>query len=272
MRIKLNIVERIMNKDTIQFNTIRWADVGCSDLVQMKKFYGQLFGWSFKDIHHEGNMVYSIAYIAELGGYQDSSVVALAPRQNREQASKWELYVLVENLENTIDKLDNTEGRLVLPSMDVMDAGKMAACEDAQENRINLWQPTSHYGAQVLNEKNSMMWFELITNEIESVSKFLQSMFNWSVQHTSVDGEHYWFIWMEKVLIGGIHTKLNETGGKTGWIPYFKVDDIDKYIRNCEELGGTIVFGPKSVPDLGSYAIATDPESNIFGFTSYDCN
>ena len=162
-----------MNKDTIQFNTIRWADVGCSDLAQMKKFYGRLFGWSFEDIHHEGYMVYSIASIAELGGYQDSSVVALAPRQNRVQASKWKPYVLVENLENTIHQLDATEGGLVSPSMKVMDAGKMAACEDAQNNRICLWQPTSHYGAQVMNEKNSMMWFELITNEIESVSQFL---------------------------------------------------------------------------------------------------
>lgn len=261
-----------MNKDAIQFNTIRWADVGCSDLARMKNFYGQLFGWSFEDIHHEGNMVYSIAYIAEIGGYQKSSVVALAPKQSQTQATKWELYVFVENLENSLDQLGDAEGGLVLPSMDVMDAGKMAACEDAQKNRIYLWQPTSHYGALVLNEKNSMMWFELITSEIEPTSQFLQSMFNWSVQHTSVDGDPYWFIWMEEVLIGGIHTRLTETGGKKGWIPYFKVDEIDEYIRNCKELGGSIVFGPKPVPDLGSYAIAADPESNIFGFTGYDCN
>ena len=122
-----------MNKDAIQFNTIRWADVGCSDFARMKNFYGQLFGWSFEDIHHEGNRVYSIAYIAELGGHQDSCVVALVPKQNQTQASKWELYVLVENLDNTLDELDDADGELVFPSMDVMDAGKMAVCEDAQK-------------------------------------------------------------------------------------------------------------------------------------------
>ena len=46
---------------------------------------------------------------------------------------------------------------------------------------------------------------------------------------------------------------------------YVSVESIDEYSEKVAEFGGKIVVGKTEVPDIGWWAIASDPEGNYFG-------
>jgi len=43
------------------------------------------------------------------------------------------------------------------------------------------------------------------------------------------------------------------------------VDDLDKYLKRAEELGGSTVLGPMPVRGIGAFAMLCDPDGNIVG-------
>jgi hypothetical protein len=46
---------------------------------------------------------------------------------------------------------------------------------------------------------------------------------------------------------------------------YVAVDDLDKYLKRAEELGGSTVLGPMPVRGIGAFAMLGDPDGNIVG-------
>jgi predicted enzyme related to lactoylglutathione lyase len=46
---------------------------------------------------------------------------------------------------------------------------------------------------------------------------------------------------------------------------YVAVDDLDKYLKRAEELGGSTVLGPMPVKGIGAFAMLGDPDGNIVG-------
>lgn len=46
---------------------------------------------------------------------------------------------------------------------------------------------------------------------------------------------------------------------------YVAVDDLDKYLKRAEELGGSTVLRPMPVKGIGAFAMLGDPDGNIVG-------
>jgi len=48
-------------------------------------------------------------------------------------------------------------------------------------------------------------------------------------------------------------------GGNQGWLAYVGVEDIDAATEKAESLGAKVCMGPQEVPNVGRFAIITDP-------------
>jgi predicted enzyme related to lactoylglutathione lyase len=48
------------------------------------------------------------------------------------------------------------------------------------------------------------------------------------------------------------------------WLVYFSVNDCDATVRKVTELGGGILRPAEDIPDIGRFAILTDPASAVF--------
>lgn len=53
---------------------------------------------------------------------------------------------------------------------------------------------------------------------------------------------------------------------------YYAVDDIDTYIKRCQDLGGTIVTPKTATPGVGYFAGCLDVNQQHFGFWEDDKN
>ena len=48
------------------------------------------------------------------------------------------------------------------------------------------------------------------------------------------------------------------------WLVYFTVDDTDATVDQVKENGGNVAFGPTEIPNVGRFAVVTDPHGAAF--------
>ena len=49
------------------------------------------------------------------------------------------------------------------------------------------------------------------------------------------------------------------------WLHYVQTVDVDATAAKAQELGGTLVHGPVSVPGMVQFAVLADPGGALFG-------
>jgi hypothetical protein len=49
------------------------------------------------------------------------------------------------------------------------------------------------------------------------------------------------------------------------WLVYFDVDDTDATAKTARDNGGTIMVEPTDIPEVGRFAVITDPQGATFG-------
>ncbi len=259
---------------TMQYDTINWADVSVQDWTSAKAFYAEMFDWVFVDQHFEGQVVYSLACLDESAEpFESTSVAGLGPtmqHESEDELKSWRSYINVRNLACTLEKVDSAQGHVVMPPMDVMDAGVMAVCTDPNGVDFSLWQPVHHAGPEIGNIPGTICWFELTSSDPQKSLEFYGSVFGWAAdeRRTPTD-DSYWVFSADERAIASMHSRLNETSEKELWLPYFRVASLPRSERNCRELGGTVLFGPQLEVGIGIYAVVTDNERNMFGISEF---
>ena len=125
-----------------------------------------------------------------------------------------------------------------------------------------------------MNMDHTIIHFEIPANNIEELSKFYSSLFDWKFIHTPVEGMDYWVIHTVPTDDKGMPQRPGVNGGmfprqpeQKGINPvnYITVENIDEYIEKVTKLGGKILMPKQQVPTVGYIALAMDPEGNQFG-------
>jgi len=118
---------------------------------------------------------------------------------------------------------------------------------------------------------NPVVHFEVPFEDKARAMKFYSDVFGWKNQDmpemnyvvsytTEVDEA---FMSKEPNRInGGMREKMNEKDYPTIVID---VPDVEEHIKKIEEHGGSKVFGPQNVGNMGIYAMVKDTEGNVIG-------
>ena len=115
--------------------------------------------------------------IATLGG---KSVAGLGP-QPEPGPTFWSVYVSVADADATVPRAEIHNGTVLMPPMDVMDAGRMAVLADTNGMPISIWQPNRNIGAELVNEPGTFTWNEMATTDVRKVHAFYEAVFDWTV-------------------------------------------------------------------------------------------
>lgn len=251
-------------RDGYESGTPCWVDLMSPDVDASKTFYTDLFGWDAEDqFDEDGTRIYT-------NFLRDGQVVAGMGGQmpGMEGAPPvWNTYVAVADVDETSKKVEAAGGTVMMPAMDVMDAGRMAIYADPTGAVISVWQAGNHKGADVSNETNTWSWNELMTRDVDAATAFYADVFGWTYEGMEMPFGTY------HVVEGG------EEGGRGGlmamppgvpdmvpnhWAVYFMVDDADATTERVRELGGQLVQGPDDVPGVGRIATVHDPMGGSF--------
>lgn len=115
-------------------------------------------------------------------------------------------------------------------------------------------------------EIGSITWCDLTVPNAEEVKTFYEKVIGWKADPVSMgDYDDYSMIAPEsnKIAAGicnakGINAKLPPQ-----WLIYITVDNVDKSIKTCLELGGKVLIEAKTISNYGRFCVIQDPAGAV---------
>jgi predicted enzyme related to lactoylglutathione lyase len=239
--------------------TPSWVDIG-TDVEAAKGFYGQIFGWE----------ALSAGPPEDTGGYgfftkAGKMVAGFGPQQNP-GPPVWAVYVSTEDVTDTAAKVEKAGGKVVVPPMDVMTAGRMAVFADPTGAIFSAWQAGEHRGAELLGETGAISWVELNTRDTAAAKKFYPAVFGWK-EETHEGEMTYTEFHLGEPSVAGMMDMPPQVPAEvpSHWLVYFGVDDVDASTDQAGKLGAEVLAGPMDIPGGGRFSVLRDPQGAPFG-------
>ncbi|MGX2995294.1 VOC family protein [Streptomyces sp. JNUCC 64] len=235
-----------------------WAEAMLPDLAAGKRFYGELFGWTFED------GPYGRAF------HGGRSVGALARKRDGRMPTVWTVYFAAPDLPGTVRRVRGAGGRVVTEPMPAGD-GTMALVADPEGAVFGLWHSAGHPGFDRQQEVMSFCWAEVYARDAEVVDPFYAAVFGYGATDLGQDGQLR--VWSPAGTPPGPESAV---GGRiligdsfpaempSHFLVYFRVPDCDAAAATVVRLGGRVHLAPTDTP-YGRIAVFTDNQGADFG-------
>jgi uncharacterized protein len=115
--------------------------------------------------------------------------------------------------------------------------------------------------------KPKFIWYELLTGDQEAAEAFYRAVVGWNMADAGQEGMRYTILSAGDRGMGGVMALTPEAlaaGARPGWSVYIGVPDTDAAARRLVAAGGTVTFGPDDIPNIGRFAMVTDPGGTMF--------
>ncbi|GAB2478015.1 hypothetical protein GCM10027030_10350 [Luteococcus sediminum] len=155
-----------------------WMDLGTHDLEGAKAFYSELFGWEFVD---QGDDFGGYTRIRKgdgfVAGVMSSLMTPDGMADEPQYPTSWTIYLHVADIDAALAKVEAAGGSIMLPAMDVGDAGRMALVGDAAGAVVGMWQPLQYEGFALDLSVGTPVWFESMSKDFDAASRFYTEVF-----------------------------------------------------------------------------------------------
>ena len=242
-----------------------WVELMTSDTNAARKFYSQLFDWGVDDAPAGEGTFYHMFKLKgkTVGGMYQRN------QEHKNVPSHWKCYVAVENVDETVKKVDKLGGKTLMPPFDVFDVGRMSTAQDPTGAKFCLWQAKNVEPTLVM-EPGAMCWHELGTSDEKAAAKFYTQLFGWGTKPIPSIIPYTVFS-NRDTDIGGMYTLTAQMKDvPPHWLPYFNVSDCDASDRKVVSLGGKQIIPPTDIPNTGRFAYERDPQGAMFAIIKLD--
>jgi uncharacterized protein len=235
-----------------------WAEAMLPDLAAGKRFYGELFGWTF-----DGG-AYGRAY------YGGRTVGALVGKRDGRLPTVWTVYLAAPDLAGTVRRVRAAGGRVVTEPLRTGD-GDMALVADPEGAVFGLWHSAGHPGFDRQQQVMSFCWTEVYARDAAVVDPFYAAVFGYGATDLRDDGQLR--VWSPA---GSSPGPQSAVGGRiligdslpaqmpAHFLLYFRVPDCDLAAATVVRLGGRVQLTPTDTP-YGRIAVFTDNQGADFG-------
>ena len=244
--------------NTVNAGKLVWLDLLTDDVSSAVQFYESVFGWEAR--------LFGDGSYAEL--YAGKHLVCAIAEYEEDSAepgnARWLTSISVQDVDSAVKKVLAEGGKVLEPSFNLPDRGRLAVVEDSQGAILVLLRAT---GGDPVNDDlvhNQWAWAELWTRDTEQALNFYQAVIDYTPHKLPAgDGE-------ERILLA--------TGGKAraaivslpwddvtpNWVPYIPVRDVSLFETKIREAGGAIIIPSSAVQGQTNPALVMDPTGGVF--------
>ncbi|MBG0854492.1 VOC family protein [Streptomyces spinoverrucosus] len=220
-----------------------WVDAQLADVEAGKRFYGELFGWSFQPSY--GGTVWAHR--------EGEPVAALAQKADGRLPTVWTVYFATPDAEVLTGRIRAAGGQVVTAPMPVGELGVAALATDPEGAVFGLWQPGTHTGFGVRHEPGAFVWAELYARDTDAANTFYGDLF-----HDALFGPD-----AEPDFGRAPLTEVFPAEMPPHFVVHFGVADCEAALTEVIRLGGRIQAGPFDT-SYGTVGVATDDQGASF--------
>jgi len=111
--------------------------------------------------------------------------------------------------------------------------------------------------------RGRFIWHELLTTDTAGAAAFYPRVVPWRTQPSSMPG---YTLWMAgQTQIGGLTALPQDAGGPPPhWLIYVGTPSVDASCLQAQGLGAKVVKAPADIPNVGRFAVLSDPQGATF--------
>ena len=111
--------------------------------------------------------------------------------------------------------------------------------------------------------RGRFIWHELLTTDTAAAAAFYPRVVPWRTQPSSMPG---YTLWMAgQTQIGGLMALPQDAGGPPPhWLVYLGTPSVDASCLQAQGLGAKVVKAPADIPNVGRFAVLSDPQGATF--------
>lgn len=117
------------------------------------------------------------------------------------------------------------------------------------------------------NPQGRFVWHELMTTDTKAAKAFYGKVVGWGAQDMPTPGMTYTLLTAGQASVAGlmdIPENAKKMNAPPSWTGYVGVEDVDGTVDRIKKLGGTVYVTPTDIPNIGRFAVVTDPQKAAF--------
>lgn len=237
-----------------------WHDLITHDMSSARRFYGELFGWTFEQRASREGREYIVARMDDL--YVAGIILVDRPAGGGHQ-SRWLPFMSVDDVDATVDRAVAAGGSEIAAARDVP-LGRVAAIQDAEGAVIGLVRSSIGDPDDLTTAAGPgrAVWTELLSNDPGAATEFYSAVGGYDPEAVERRGGIYTFLTQDGKNRAGVLPNPSDVWEPV-WLTYFGVADPAAAARKAASLGGRIVLQASPEVREGSMAIVTDPSGAV---------
>lgn len=108
-----------------------------------------------------------------------------------------------------------------------------------------------------------IVWYDLMSTDETTTDRFYADLFGWKAESDSRQENGYRFFSLNGNGFGGT-MPWDISMGKSSWMAYIQVTDIDALTRQAQALGAVVFMGKTEIPGVGHFVVLADPTGAPF--------
>ena len=234
-----------------------WADLVTPDLAVAERFYGALFGWTFKDVPTP-HADYAVAMADErpIGGLLQRAV---PPGERRQSA--WLTFIAVRDVDAARRNALKHGAKTVSEPKSYAGRGRQAVFSDPEGAVFAVVAAQGGDTADYLAAPGEWIWSALLANDPGHSAAFYQTLFGYEVFDVpSEDGvAHLIFSTDDYARASANSLPGGAARRHPHWLNFVRVADTAAAVRQAEALGGRVLVPPHEDRHGGRSAVIADP-------------
>ena len=240
-----------------------WADLVTDDVPAARKFYGGLFGWTFRNL---GN--YTIAANDErplCGMFQ-------RPRPADPSAKpRWLGYISVSNVERARKAVTKAGGRVLAEPRKFPDRGEQAVFADAEGAVFGVVKSSSGDPEDFLPDPGDWIWIQLMSRDGRKAAEFYRTVGGYEIiENTSSNKLSDYVLASEGYARATVRTiRTDDERVRPTWLPFVRVQNVSESVAKAKQLGGRVLIEPNPEIFDGKVAVIADPTGAAIGILEW---
>lgn len=237
--------------------TFVWRELMTDDVERARRFYGELFGWTWKGEQMGGGDVY---WLASAGDRQVAGMMAKPPGPPMPTA--WSSYALVLDVDAAARRATEAGGRVLKEPTDIPDVGRFAVIADPWGAVFVAYRPTGEESPPPMPPPaGTFCWETLVTADPEGATAFYGKVLGLGTGRTP-SGEGTVFTSGE-LMVADVQPA--RPGAPSHWATYVAVEGAEASRDRAVRLGGRALVPRIDVPKVGTVSVIADPSGAALG-------
>jgi predicted enzyme related to lactoylglutathione lyase len=244
-----------------------WADLVTPDLAAAEKFYGALFGWTFRHVR-AGEVNYAVVI---LDGRPIGGLVEKAFPAGQHQQPAWLTFLATNDIDG-VKKVAASHGAKVLADIKSYPMrGRQCVLSDPEGAVFALLVSSSGDTPDYLPATGDWIWSSLHAKDAGAEAAFYQTLLGYDVfDQPSDDGlEHLILSTDNYARVSANDLARGPARRHSHWLNFVRVENAAETAAKVAAMGGRVLVEPRVDRHGGMVAVVADPAGAPFGLMEW---